>query len=212
MSPVFEFLFGPYRGIPTVDIVTEAVAVFFGFASVWYSKKNKIAVFPTGMISTALFVYLLWKAHLWGDMLINAYYFAMSIYGWYFWTRKNDQKVVHRISKTQTAEWRTALGLGIAAILFILTIYTLTDRWTSWVAYVDSFTTALFFVGMWLMAKRKIENWIFWIIGDVISVPLYFYKGLSLTSFQFLLFTALAVWGYRSWKKIIDNSQLTAIE
>jgi len=65
---------------------------------------------------------------------------------------------------------------------------------------------------MWLMAKRKIENWIFWIVGDVISIPLYFYKGLSLTSFQFLLFTALAVWGYRSWKKIIDSSQLTAIE
>lgn len=210
MSPVFDFLVGPYQEYALSDIIIEVLGVFFGFASVWYSKQNKIAVFPTGMISTALFVYLLWQAALWGDMLINAYYFLMSVYGWYYWTRKKGVVLQHPITQTTTAEWKTAAWMGWGAVLLVSTVYSLTDRWALWTAYVDTFTTALFFVGMWLMAKRKIENWIFWIVGDIISVPLYFYKGLVLTSFQFTLFTALAIWGYRSWKHSLNNSPQAA--
>jgi nicotinamide mononucleotide transporter len=87
-------------------------------------------------------------------------------------------------------------------------IYKIFDKWTSWVAYVDTITTAIFFVGMWLMAKRKIENWIFWIIGDIISIPLYFYKGLTFTSFQYLGFTFIAIAGYYAWKKTLDKKTL----
>jgi len=210
MSPVFDFLFEPYQNYLLADIIIEALGVFFGFLSVWYSKQNKIAVFPTGMVSTGLFVYLLWQATLWGDMLINAYYFLMSIYGWYYWTRKAEDTIQHPISETTAKEWKTTIWLGLGTVLLVFSVYTLTNRWTVWTAYVDTFTTALFFVGMWLMAKRKIENWIFWIIGDIISIPLYFYKGLVLTSFQFTLFTALAIWGYRSWKHSLDNKPQAA--
>ncbi|SEA46963.1 nicotinamide riboside transporter PnuC [Bizionia paragorgiae] len=209
MSHIFNLLFDQYSGYDTLDIVLEIIAVVFGVLSVWFSKENKIWVFPTGIVSTSIFVYLLYKWGLIGDMLINAYYFAMSIYGWYIWTRKIDKDKYTPISFTTTKEKYVSVLLFILTLGVVYVIYQLFDKWTSWTAYVDTFTTALFFVGMWLMAKRKIENWIFWIIGDLISVPLYFYKGLTFTSMQYIGFTVLAVFGYLAWKKTINNAPQT---
>ena len=139
-------------------------------------------------------------------MMINAYYFAMSIYGWYIWTRKVDATHVTPISRTTVKEKKIATIIFGATLLFVFLVYNSFDKWTSWVAYVDTLTTAIFFVGMWLMARRKIENWIFWIIGDLISVPLYFYKGYTFSSFQYLGFTFIAVFGYIAWKKHLSNN------
>ena len=207
MNHIFDFFFGQYATYNTVDIVLEIIAVIFGFLSVWYSKQNKILVFPTGMISTLIFVYLLLKWELLGDMMINAYYFIMSVYGWYFWTKKVDQTHVTPISTTTIKEKQASIVIFIATLIFVFAVYKTFDKWTSWVAYVDALTTAIFFVGMWLMAKRKIENWIFWIIGDIISVPLYFYKGFTFTSLQYLGFTVIAIYGYLAWKKLLNNNQ-----
>lgn len=206
MSPIFDFLFQQYDGYAIADIVLEVLGVLFGLISVWYAKKNNIWVYPTGMISTAIFVYLLLKWSLLGDMLINGYFFVMSAYGWYYWTRKKEEVYVNPISTTVRKEYITSAALFIGSLLFVYWIYVLFDKWNDWTAYVDTFTTAIFFVGMWLMARRKIENWIFWIIGDFISIPLYFYKGLTLTSIQYIIFTVIAIYGYRSWKKILNKS------
>ncbi|MBE7628738.1 nicotinamide riboside transporter PnuC [Tenacibaculum piscium] len=206
-NTVFDFLFSQYSSYDSLDIWLEIIAVIFGFLSVWYSKKNKIWVFPTGMISTLIFVYLLLKWQLLGDMMINAYYFIMSIYGWYLWTRTVDNSVVNPISKTTSKEKKTSVFIFLATLIFVYAVYTYFDKWNNWTAYVDTFTTAIFFVGMWLMAKRKIENWIYWIIGDIISVPLYFYKGFTFTSFQYLIFTFIAVSGYFAWKKDLNNKK-----
>jgi nicotinamide mononucleotide transporter len=205
MSQIFNFLFEQYSSSNPVDIVLEITAVIFGFASVWYSKQNNILVFPTGLISTSIFVYLLFKWQLIGDMMINGYYFVMSLYGWYIWTRKIDSEHVTPISKTTKNEQFLGGGIFITTLLMVFVVYQIFEMWTSWVAYVDTFTTALFFVGMWLMAKRKIENWIFWIIADIISVPLYFYKGFTFTSLQYLSFTILAIFGFLAWKKHLNN-------
>lgn len=210
MTTIFEFLFDQYKTYSTLDITLEIVAVIFGFLSVWLSKQNKIWVFPTGMISTLIFVYLLFKWELLGDMLINGYYFIMSIYGWYIWTRKVDKTHVNQISTTTFKEKKISIVLFTAALLFVFIIYQKFDKWTSWVAYIDTITTAIFFVGMWLMAKRKIENWIFWIIGDLISVPLYLYKGFTFTSFQYFGFTFIAIFGYLAWKKNLHKTLLTS--
>ncbi len=207
MSLLFEFLFGQYAQYAPVDIALEIIGVVFGFLSVWYAKRNLILVFPMGLISTAIFVYLLLKWELLGDMMINAYYFAMSIYGWYVWTRKSNDSVTP-ITRTTSNEKRVSTFIFIATLAFVYIVYQTADKWTSWTAYVDTLTTAVFFVGMWLMARRKIENWIFWIVGDVISVPLYFYKGLTFTSFQYLIFTLVAIYGYLAWKKILNSSQV----
>ncbi|MCK8479230.1 nicotinamide riboside transporter PnuC [Psychroserpens algicola] len=208
MNHIFEFLFGQYNTYSNTDIVLEITAVIFGFLSVWFSKQNKIWVFPTGMISTAIFVYLLVKWELLGDMMINVYYFIMSVYGWYIWTRKVDDTHVTPISRTTSKEKQISVVIFIATLAFVYIVYQAFDKWTSWVAYVDTITTAIFFVGMWLMARRKLENWIFWIIGDIISVPLYFYKGFTFTSFQYLGFTFIAIFGYLAWKKSLNKSQI----
>ncbi|WP_204344222.1 nicotinamide riboside transporter PnuC [Psychroserpens algicola] len=208
MNHIFEFLFGQYNTYSNTDIVLEITAVIFGFLSVWSSKQNKIWVFPTGMISTAIFVYLLVKWELLGDMMINVYYFIMSVYGWYIWTRKVHDTHVTPISRTTSKEKQISVVIFIATLAFVYIVYQAFDKWTSWVAYVDTITTAIFFVGMWLMARRKLENWIFWIIGDIISVPLYFYKGFTFTSFQYLGFTFIAIFGYLAWKKSLNKSQI----
>ncbi|WP_225035345.1 nicotinamide riboside transporter PnuC [Winogradskyella sp. SM1960] len=210
MSHIFNFFFGQYADYQTIDIVLEIVAVIFGFLSVLFSKKNNILVFPTGMISTCIFVYLLLKWQLLGDMMINAYYFIMSVFGWYVWTRKADGQPENPISRTTKKETKTSIAIFIATLLFVFIVYKTFDKWTGWVAYVDTVTTATFFVGMWLMAKRKIENWIYWIIGDLISIPLYFYKGFTFTSFQYLGFTLIAIFGYLAWKKHLNNNLQTA--
>ena len=209
MDSIFEFFFKQYYDYDTLDIALEVIAIIFGLLSVWYSKQNKIWVFPTGMISTVIFVYLLYKWGLLGDMMINAYYFIMSVYGWYIWTRKVDDSAVTPISKTTFNEKKLSLAIFLATLVFVYLVYHAFGKWTSWVAYIDTLTTGIFFVGMWLMAKRKIENWLFWIIGDIISVPLYFYKGFTFTSFQYFVFTIIAIYGYLAWKKNIDKSLQT---
>ena len=210
MNPIFDFFFEQYYDYATIDIVLEIVAVIFGFLSVWYSKQNNILVFPTGMVSTIIFVYLLFKWDLLGDMMINGYYFVMSVYGWYIWTRKVDATHVTPITRITDNEKKLSTAIFIATLLFVYLVYSVFEKWTHWTAYVDTVTTAIFFVGMWLMARRKIENWIFWIVGDIISVPLYFYKGLTFTSLQYLGFTFIAIFGYLAWKKHLNSNLQTA--
>ena len=181
MESILASLLAPYQEYSTLNIFLEATAVSFGLLSVWFSKKNNIWVYPTGILSTLIFVHLLYHWGLLGDMLINAYYFSMSIYGWYYWTRKTGTKDLNPISKMSQWEFRSALFLFVFALLFVFVIYTIFDKWNNIVAYIDTFTTAIFFVSMWLMARRKIENWLFWIIGDIISIPLYYVKGYSLS-------------------------------
>jgi nicotinamide mononucleotide transporter len=205
MSPIFESLFAQYFNYEPIDITLEITGVVFGLLSVWLAKKNHIGVFPTGMISTSIFVYLLLKWGLLGDMLINAYYFGMSVYGWMIWTRINDQEQATSISRINQQEWRYLLLLFVASLGFVYGVYQWFGLWNSSTAVIDTMTTAIFFSGMWLMACRKIENWIFWIVGDIISVPLYLIKGFSFTSLQYLIFTFIAIYGYLEWKKILDN-------
>jgi nicotinamide mononucleotide transporter len=205
MSQVFDFLFSQYSGYSTINIILEIIAILFSIVSVIYSLKNKVWVFPTGIISTALYVYLLFTWGLLGDMIVNVYYFIMSAYGWYIWTRKVDNTSVTPISFTTKKEHVFTIFIFIGTLLFILSIYTVFDKWKDWTAYVDTFTTGVFFVGMWLMAKRKIENWLYLLLGNIISVPLYFYKGYTLSSFLYVAFSILAVFGYLEWKRILVN-------
>ena len=205
MSEIFNFLFYQYSTYDIFDIVLEIIAVIFGLLSVWFSKQNNVLVFPTGMISTSIFVYLLYKWVLLGDMIINGYYFVMSIYGWYYWTKRKNN-IVTPITRLNYKEKKISAYIFISSIILIFLVYQYFNKWNSITAYIDNLTTAIFFVGMWLMANRKLENWIFWIIGDLISVPLYLYKGLVFTSLQYFIFTFIAIAGYYSWKRILNKS------
>lgn len=210
MQPIFDFLFAEYSSYPWHFIILELIAVVFGFLSVWYSKQENILVYPTGIISTAIFVYLLWQFGLLGDLMINVYYTTMSIYGWYVWTRKIDAVNFIPISLTTRKEHQWSILIFLGTVIFTSVVYEVFDKWQDWTAYVDILTTGIFFVGMWLMARKKLENWIYWIVGDLISIPLYFYKGLTFTSIQYIGFTVLAIYGYLAWKKSLNNNPQTA--
>lgn len=198
-----EIIDGIFEGLKQLSLL-EAFGVIFGLLSVWFAKRESILVFPTGIISVLIYIYLCFTTRLYADMLINAYYFIMSLYGWYYWSKKDDTDHQTPITKNSKKEWAWTLAL---LIIFFITVSQLLIHLTdSDVPVIDALTTAIFFVGMQLMAKKKIENWLAWIIGDFISIPLYFYKGLVLTSFQFFIFFIIAILGYISWKKTMDQS------
>lgn len=206
MSQIFDWFLEQYKGVPTYLVVLEFFAAWvFGLLSPIFSAMNNILVYPMGIISTLIYVYILAVYGLLGDMLINAFYFAMSIYGWYVWTRKTDPTHYTPITTATKKEWATATWIFFAAGGFVFLVYQLFDKWTSWTAYVDTLTTALFFVGMWLMAKKKLENWLIWIVADLISIPLYFYKGLIFSAILFIIMTIIAIFGYYAWKKPSNN-------
>ena len=206
MDQIFDFLFSQYSSYSPSFIYLELFAVIMNITSVVYAKRNNILVYPTGLIGTGIFVYILLNFSLLGDTIINAYFFSMSIYGWYFWSRKKDEVFINQVSTINRNEIKYLFILAISSLIFIYFVYDYYDKWNNWTAYVDNITTAIFFVAMWLMARRKIESWIFWIIGDLITVPLYFYKGLTISSIQYIIFLILAVLGYISWKKILDKN------
>ena len=206
MDQIFDFLFSQYSSYSPSFIYLELFAVIMNITSVVYAKRNNILVYPTGLIGTGIFVYILLNFSLLGDTIINAYFFSMSIYGWYFWSRKKDEVFVNQVSTINRYEIKYLFILAISSLIFIYFVYDYFDKWNNWTAYVDNITTAIFFIAMWLMAKRKVESWIFWIIGDLITVPLYFYKGLTISSIQYIIFLILAVLGYISWKKILDKN------
>ena len=209
MNELVDYLFQQYSTYSQLDVGLEILAVIFGFFSVWFSKNNNVLVFPTGLVNTSIFVYLLFKWELLGDMIINAYYFIVSIYGWYYWTRKNKEEYTP-ITKINISEKKFISLIAILSCLFVSLMYSYFDKWSGVVSYIDILTTSIFFVGMWLMAKRKIESWIYWIIGDIISVPLYLYKGLAFTSFQYFIFTFIAIAGYYKWKNIYNKKHQIA--
>lgn len=189
----------------------EIVAASLGLASVWYAKKANILLYPTGIVSVLIYVYICFKAQLYADMGINAYYFVFSVYGWIIWSRKdeNDQEELP-VTYSGKKTWLISIVVFLVSIVIIqilLRIFKANDvaYWSTFVPYTDTFTTAVAIVGMWLMAIKKVENWIFWIATDVVSVPLYIYKGLVFTSFQYFVFLVIAVFGYIEWRKLADK-------
>ncbi len=202
MLQISDYVFEQFASYSEINLSLELIAVFFGLISVWFAKNNNVLVYPTGIISTLIFVYLLFKENLLGDMLINGYYFIMSIYGWYIWSKKNGEETIYKISYLNSSEKSLSYLLFIISMAFVIMVYLIGNGVLSLIAFIDSLTTAVFFVGMWMMAKRKIENWFLWIIGDLISIPLYFYKGMLFTSIQYLIFTIIAFYGLQSWRKM----------
>lgn len=202
---VLEYIFGQYAGYETIDIVLELIAITASIISVMFSFKNKILVFPFGIICTSIFIYLLYKWNLLGDMVINGYYLIMSIYGWYIWTRKVDASQVTPVTATHQLEWIKSAVLFVVTAFGIYLLYYFTDRIENIVSYIDMITTGIFFAGMWLMALRKIEHWLVLFIGNVISVPLYFYKGYSFSAMLYIFLAIIAVIGYVEWKKYLNN-------
>ena len=203
---LIDFFIDAYRGTPIHLIVLEAIAFVFGILSVYYAKKANILVYPTGIICTVITVYILNVNEYYGDMMMNFYYSVMSIYGWWNWSRKKEDKPVVPISRTNSKEKL------IGTLFFVLTMIVTYIVYRSYgydmkiPNYIDIVTSGIFFTAMWYMANKKLENWTLWIIGDLITIPLYAYRGLGMLSLQYLVFTVLAIQGYIEWKKTLNNN------
>lgn len=211
-----ELFLKPYESYTTFQIFLEFIAATFGMLSVYFSIKKNIWVYPTGIISTTLYVYIYFVFGLLGDCMINVYYTIMSVYGWILWSKSSEDNVHVKVSWTDKKDWIFSIflfifSLGLVSLVyyykpFIDNQFSMKDvnlglYHLDWANWLDVFTTAIFLVGMWLMAKRKVENWIFWIVGDIICIPMMIYKGLGITSVQYIVFTLMAFKGYYEWKK-----------
>ena len=210
MSQIFDFFLDAYSATPTHLIILEATAFIFGILSVWYAKKANILVYPTGIICTIITVYLLYLNEYFGDMMMNFYYSVMSIYGWWNWSRKKGDKYVVPISRTNTKEKWIGVLFFVLTMIVTYTVYKAYDYDLQIPNYIDIITSGIFFTAMWYMANKKLENWTLWIIADLITVPLYAYRGLGMLSLQYVVFTILAIQGYIEWRKSLNNSHQTA--
>ena len=181
----------------------EFTAVIFGIASVVFSRMENILVYPTGLVNTILYTYFCFSWWgLYAEGSLNFYYTVVSIYGWVLWTRRdNATSKKLRITTSSSRGWMFAIIFFLIcwAILYVV----LKEYTDSTVPWGDSFASASAYTGMWLMARKKLENWIWWIFTNIASIPLYFYKGAVFTSVQYLVFLILAILGYITWRKKI---------
>jgi nicotinamide mononucleotide transporter len=209
MSHIFDFFLEAYKNTPTFQIVLEAIAFVFGILSVWYAKNENILVYPTGIICTIITVYLLYINQYFGDMMMNFYYSVMSIYGWWNWSRKKENTYILPISRTNQKE--KIIGLGFFALTIVITflVYKGFNYTMQIPNYIDVVTSGVFFTAMWYMANKKLENWTLWIIGNLITIPLYAYRGLGMLSLQYIIFTILAIQGYLQWRKSLNKEKAT---
>jgi nicotinamide mononucleotide transporter len=210
MSHIFDFFLKAYNEAAIYQIVLEAIAFVFGILSVWYAKKENILVYPTGIVCTVITVYLLYINQYFGDMMMNFYYSIMSIYGWWNWARKKENKLAVPITRTTLKEKRIGILFFVLTMIVTYLVYKGFNYTLEIPNYIDIVTSGIFFTAMWYMAIKKLENWTLWIIGDLITIPLYGYRGLGMLSLQYLIFTILAIQGYMAWKKSINNNLQTA--
>lgn len=209
---MIEFFLNAYKDASATQIILEFIAFVFGILSVWFAKKENIWVYPTGLIATIITTYLLYIVGYLGDMMINGYFAIMSIYGWYNWTRKGNNADNLAITRTDNREKIIGIVLFFITIFVVFGIYNFFDYEIRKDNYIDIIASGIFFTGMWYMAKKKIENWTLWILGDIIVTPLYAYRGLGMLSLQYLIFTILAISAYLEWKKILNNSKILEVQ
>ena len=209
MNDIFDFFIEPHKSASTLNIILEAIAFIFGIMSVWYAKKTNILVYPTGIICTVITVYLLYISEYFGDMMMNVYYSAMSIYGWWNWSRKKENKPIVPISRTNAKEKVVGVLFFVLTMIVTYFVYKAYGYELKIPNYIDIVTSGIFFTAMWYMANKKLENWTLWIIADIITIPLYAYRGLGMLSLQYVIFTILAIQGYIEWKKSLNNNLQT---
>jgi nicotinamide mononucleotide transporter len=199
---MFETIINQYKSIPNWQIGIEIIIFIFGILSVYFAKKENILVYPTGIICTILSVYIMFQAKYYADMSINIYYSIMSIYGWFQWKKTTNGKVLS-ISRTNMKEKIIGIVLFLITAIICINIYKFFNYKLQLNNYLDIFTTSLFFTAMWYMARKKIENWVLWIVGNTFAVYIFFDRQLYIIAIQYIIFTILALSAYIEWKKYL---------
>lgn len=186
--------------------ILELFAVVFGVLSVWYARKENILVFPFGIVNVLIYIYICITARLYANAGINVVYFLTNVYGWYNWSRtnENDESLqISRNSNKQNVLWFLLAIILYGAIVWILRTANQDDAvyLNSILPWIDAMNTTFFLCATVLMTIKKVENWWFWIAGNVLSIPVYFSQGLYFTSLQYAIFLVIAIAGLREWNK-----------
>ncbi len=185
----------------------EFLAVISGITGVWLAKKENVWLYPVGIVSVLLWIYLCWIGKLYGQSLINVFFFAMNIYGWFNWLRKdkNNQPNVVISQNSIRDNYLVITVLFVLTILIYFALVPFQEADTSlFYVLLESIITSLNFVAMWLMAWKRLENWILWIIGDIMCIPLFIYKDYPIGVIQFMVFIIIAYLGYKEWKSKVN--------
>ncbi len=206
MGEVYDFFLSSYSNHSRIDIVLEFLAFWFGIISVVFAKKQNILVYPTGIICTIITMYLMYKVSLLGHILVNLLYTIISFFGWWNWSRRENNDLVVKVSKF------TSNDLTKSLLIFFFIVFVayfahdfFATNFEGQIKELDILTSGIFVTAMWLMANKKLENWILWIIGNVITIPLYLSSDKIILSIQYVIFTILAVQAYIEWKKSLSK-------
>ena len=206
MGEVYDFFLSSYSGYSKADIVLEFLAFWFGIISVVFAKKQNILVYPTGIICTIITMYLMYKVSLLGHILVNLLYTIISFFGWWNWSRRENNDLVVKVSQF------TSNDLTKSLLIFFFIVFVayfahdfFATNFEGQIKELDILTSGIFVTAMWLMANKKLENWILWIIGNVITIPLYLSSDKIILSIQYIIFTILAVQAYIEWKKSLNK-------
>jgi len=182
----------------------EFVAVIAGILSVWYSRTENILVYPTGLINTIIYIWLSFRMSLFGEASVNLYYTALNIYGWIAWTRKDRQQhyILHVTwSSRRELLHQSAFFLCCYAIVFVSLTYLKKGFAPMAIPWADAFSSATAYTAMWLMTRKKVESWHWWIATNLSSVPLYFVKHYVFTSVYYIVLLIIAIGGLMEWRK-----------
>ncbi len=188
----------------------EYLAVFSGVISVWYSRKENVLVYPTGLVNTIIYIYISFSGHLLGEATVNLYYTVMSILGWYMWSKKDTaNNIVLHITKSTTKEWLAQL---IFFAIFYLSFFAALTYFKKMffdgvIPWADAFASATAFTGMYLMVKKKVESWYWWMATNIASIPLYFVKHYVFSSVYYVILLIMSVFGLISWLKIYNANK-----
>ena len=181
----------------------ELIAVVTGVISVWLAKKENVWLYPLGIISVVLWIYLCWIGSLFGQSVINFFFFIMNVYGWYNWLRRDENNQPNVVISSNTKYQNILMifaSVVLSGLIYFMLLPLQEENALMEFIVLESIITALNFVAMWLMAWKRLEHWLLWIIGDIMCIPLFIHKEYPLGVIQFLVFIVIAYLGYKEWK------------
>ena len=206
MGEVYDFFLSSYSDYSRIDILLEFLAFWFGIISVVFAKKQNILVYPTGIICTIITMYLMYKVSLLGHILVNLLYTIISFFGWWNWSRRENNDLVVKVSKFTYNDLTKSLLIFFFIVFIAYFAHNFfATNFEGQIKELDILTSGVFVTAMWLMANKKLENWILWIIGNVITIPLYLSSDKIILSIQYVIFTILAVQAYIEWNKSLSK-------
>ena len=177
----------------------ELLAVVFGLIAVYFNTREIVWAWPTGIIGVVLSGILFYQVRLYSDLILHVLYVGLGFYGWYEWLYGGKNRSTLRVTTLSPNQLLSLIALGGVGTLAVGYLF---DRYTDAdLAYWDAFTTSFSLVGQYMLAKKKLENWILWIVVDVVASGIYVYKELYLLALLYFLYLGLAPYGYHRWRK-----------